>query len=89
LFIKSYAYERFQRVFTDNTVALDKVSYSNWEEVRGGVPQGSVLALGFFLLYINDLPKIITTNGNVILFADDTNIIVINSNNIHLKLVMN
>jgi hypothetical protein len=29
LFIKSYDYERFQRVLTDNTVAHDKVSYFN------------------------------------------------------------
>jgi len=48
LFIKSYVYERFQRVVTDNIVALDKVSYSNWEEDRSGVPQGSILALCFF-----------------------------------------
>jgi hypothetical protein len=50
LFIKSYAYERFQRVLTDNTVALDKVSYSNWEDVGSGVSQGSGLALGFFFI---------------------------------------
>jgi len=50
LFIKSYACERFQRVLTDNTVALVKVSYSNCEEVRSGVSQGLVLALGFFFI---------------------------------------
>jgi hypothetical protein len=48
LFIKSYVYKRFQKVLTDNRVALDKVSYSNWEEVRSGVTQGSILALCFF-----------------------------------------
>ena len=89
LFKKSYVYERFQRVLTDNTVALDKVSYSYWEEVRSGVPQGSILVLCFFLLYINDLCKIVTTDANIILLADNKNIMVINSGDTHLKRVMN
>jgi hypothetical protein len=31
---------RFQRVLIDNTIAHDKVSYSSWEEVKSGVPEG-------------------------------------------------
>ena len=34
----------------------------------------------FFLIYINDLPKITDNDANVVHFADDTIIIVINSN---------
>ena len=33
-----------------------------------------------FLIYINDLPKITDYYTKVVLFADDTNILVINSN---------
>jgi hypothetical protein len=34
----------------------------------------------FFLLYINDLPKIINKNNKMVLFADDTSIIVTDIN---------
>ena len=80
---------RFQRVVIDNTIAHDKVSYSSWEEVKSGVPQGSILGPLPFLLCINNLPKIATKDANVIVFADDTSITVTNSNDTHLKIVMN
>jgi len=46
------------------------------------VPQGSVLGTLLFLLYINDLPKIINKTSTPIIFADDTSVLFS-----HLKLI--
>ena len=57
-----------------------KSKVSNWAKVRYGVPQGSILGLILFLLYINDLPKIINKTLAPIIFADDTSILFAHSN---------
>jgi len=44
------------------------------------VPQGSVLGLELFLLYINDLPKIKNNTSAPIIFADDSSILFAHCN---------
>jgi hypothetical protein len=50
----------------------------NWGKIKHGVRQGSILGLLFFVLYINDLSNITADPLKLILFADDTCIIITN-----------
>jgi hypothetical protein len=70
----SYLEGRHQKVVLDNN---SPESSSDWGEIRHGVPQGSILGP---LLYINDLPKVVNDNTKIILYVDDTSIIITSLN---------
>ena len=63
--------DRKQRVVLGSSV-------SNWEDVLSGVPQGSVLGPLLFVIYINDLPEVIT--NRLKLYADDSKILSVVNN---------
>lgn len=53
---------------------------STWKEIHQRVPQGSILGPILFLIYINDLPKLAFNDTKILLYADDTSIIVTSPN---------
>ncbi|MCG8049110.1 MAG: reverse transcriptase domain-containing protein [Candidatus Thiodiazotropha endolucinida] len=67
----SYLENRKQRVVLSGTK-------SNWNFIKAGVPQGSILGPLLFLLYINDI--VTEIGSNIRLFADDTSLYIVVDN---------
>jgi len=79
--MKSYLSDKYQRVLMKNTCSKNYLS--DWENIRLGVPQGSILGPMLFLLYINNMPGSINNLSNLsklTLFADNTNLIFTHPN---------
>jgi hypothetical protein len=63
--IESFLSGRRQRVLLRN-------GSSNWRRVTSGVPQGSILGPVLFLLFVNDIPDMVSSTAKM--FADDTKV---------------
>ena len=66
-FIKEYLKGRKQRVLVNGR-------FSTILDVKSGVPQGYILGLLLFVLFINDIHTKISENTQIMLYADDTKI---------------
>ena len=79
--LKSYLTNRQQFVKVNGTVSQCKY-------VNTGVPQGSVLGPLLFILYINDITNCASKNCKIMLYADDTNVLLIGDSMNNLKCQM-
>jgi len=74
--VKSYLDRRYQKVILSRNNGIE----STWEKIKQGVPQGSILGPNFFLICINDLPNLASIGTKILLYANDTSIIVTSPN---------
>lgn len=70
-----YLKDTCQRVQIANS-NLNQNTFSKWAEVKPGIPQELIFGPVLFLIYINDLPKVIASKATPILFVDDTSILI-------------
>ena len=74
--VKSYLDGRYHKVILSHNNGIE----STWEKIKQGVPQGSILGTIFFLIFINDLPNLPSIGTQILLYVDDTIIIVTSPN---------
>ena len=84
LLIDSYLSNKYQPVLLKDSRSNSNV-VSEWTKVYHRVPQGSVLAPLLFLLYVNDLSRVVPSKITPIIFADDTSIIITRPNTSKLQ----
>jgi hypothetical protein len=86
--IHSYGRERHQKVLNDIINAFDSVS-SRQGKVMNRVIWGLILDPLLFLIYTTDLPTKTANDNKVVLFADNTSILVTNSHQKGLQTALN
>jgi hypothetical protein len=72
---RSYLVNRRQKVGISPRNQHDE-SFSNWEIVKNGVPQGSILGPVLFIIYINDLSYGFKHWAIPVLYADETSVLI-------------
>ena len=78
-FLQNYLSDRKQCVAINN-------SFSSFQFINAGVPQGSVLGPLLFLIYVNDIADNLLSTSR--LFADDTSMSSSSKNNLEIKCIM-
>lgn len=71
--LKSYLMNRYQRVIADHPITGEQLT-SEWELVKTGVPQGSLIGSFLYILYVNDLHCQLPYELGM--YADDTSVII-------------
>jgi hypothetical protein len=81
---ESYFVNRKQKVCLLSNSSED-VSSSNWERIVSGVTQGSILGPMLLIIYLNDLPYSLDHEGTLVLYVDDTSVLITAKNYAELK----